>query len=150
VRGGHRRSGRAGAEVLPRLAYRRVVRAEHGGPGAGDAGVVAAGLVPVAELLGDRGEVEGEGQHQRVGGVPAPLAGGEGLLQYASRGGGLVGLAVQAGQQVGGAQHLRVVLAVAGPERIERVGQQSTRPGEVAGGALGQRPVLEGDQGRGL
>ncbi|MFI1197601.1 hypothetical protein ACH4T9_30680 [Micromonospora sp. NPDC020750] len=94
------RPGRGGAEVLPRLAYRRVVRAEHGGPGVGDAGVVAAGLVPVAQLLGDRGEVEGEREHQRIGGMPPALAGREAFLQYAPRGSRVVGLTMQAGQEV--------------------------------------------------
>lgn len=141
---GGRRRGRGGAEVVPRLAYRRVVRAEHGGPRAGDAGVVAAGLVPVAQLLGDRGEVERKREHQRVRGMPPALAGREAFLQYASRGGRVVGLTMQAGQEVRDTQHLRMVLAVADPDRSERVGQQPARAGEVAGGALGQRPMLEG------
>ncbi|RGC67252.1 hypothetical protein C5N14_19415 [Micromonospora sp. MW-13] len=106
--------------------------------------------MPVAQFLGDRGEVQGEREQQRVGGMPTALAGREAFLQYAPRGGRIVRLAVQAGQQVRGTQYLRMVLAVAGPDRSERVGQQPTCPGEVAGGALGQRPVLEGGQGRGL
>lgn len=76
--------------------------------------------------------------------MPPALAGREAFLQYASRGGRVVGLTMQAGQEVRDTQHLRMVLAVADPDRSERVGQQPARAGEVAGGALGQRPMLEG------
>ncbi|KIR61114.1 hypothetical protein TK50_25430 [Micromonospora haikouensis] len=127
-----------------------MVRTERGGTGIGHPGVVAAGLVSVAQLLGDRGEIEGEREHQRVRGMPPALAGREGLLQYASRGGRVVGLAMQAGQQVGGAQDLRMVLAEAGPQRVDRVGQQPAGSHDVAGGAQRERPVLECGQGRGL
>jgi hypothetical protein len=135
---------------VPGRLHRRVVGTEHGGPGVGHPGVVAAGLVPVAQLLGDRGEVEREREHQRVGGMPPALAGREGPLQYAPRGGRVVGLPVQPGEQVSGAQDLRMVLAEAGPQRVDRVGQQPARARDVAGGAQRERPVLKCGQGRGL
>lgn len=97
--------------------------AEHGGPGGGDPGVVAAGLVPVAQLLGDPGQVEGQSQHQWVGRIPPPLAGGVRLLQHPTGGSRFVGLPVQPREQVRGAHDLRVVLAVRRAGRGDRVGE---------------------------
>lgn len=96
------RRRRRWAEVVAGCAYRRVVLPQCGGPGGGDAGVVAAGLVPVAEFLRHLGEFEGEREHQRVGVLPAPLARREGLLQHPAGGERVVPLPVQPCQQVRG------------------------------------------------
>lgn len=120
---------------------------EHGGPGGGDPGVVAAGLVPVTQLLGDPGQVEGEGEHQRVGRIPPPLAGGVRLLQHPTGGGWFVGLPVQPREQVRGAHDLRVVLAVRGAGRVDRVGEQPAGRRQVTGGTQGEGPVLDCGQG---
>ncbi|MBB5114931.1 hypothetical protein FHU28_004770 [Micromonospora echinospora] len=127
-----------------------MVRTEHGGPGGGHAAVVAAGLVPVAQLLGDPREVEAEGEHQGVAVAPAALAGGVGLFEYAPGGGRVVGLAVQPGQQVAGGQDVLVVLAVRRPGRDDRVGEQAAGAGQVAGGAHREGLVLSGDQRGGV
>lgn len=148
--GGGLRHRRPAAEVLPGRPYRGVVLTEHGGPGGGHAGVVAAGLVAVAELLGHRPQVEGDGQHQRLGAGPPALARRVRLLQHSTGGGRVVGLAVHPCQQVCGAQHLRVVLAVRGPDRGDRVGQQPAGGGQITGGTEGERPLLSGDEGGGL
>lgn len=114
-----------------------MVDAEHGGPQGGDAGVVAAGLVPVAQLVRHRGQLEGERQHQRIGRRPEPLTCGERLLQHAPGGTRVVRLPVQAGQQVRGAQHIRVVLAVRRSGGADGVVEQSTGGMEIARGAQG-------------
>ena len=72
------------------------------------------------------------------------------LLQHPPGGGRVVGLAVHPRQQVGGAQHLRVVLAVRGPDRGDRVGQQPAGGGQITGGTEGERPLLRSDEGGGL
>ncbi|GAA2193439.1 hypothetical protein GCM10009848_53520 [Micromonospora lupini] len=112
-----------------------MVLTEHGGPGAGHARVVAAGLVPVAQLLGDLGQFEGEREHRRLGVVPAPLARREGLLQHPAGGKRVVRLAVQAGQQVRGVQHLGMVLAVRRTGGPDGVREQLPGSAEVARGA---------------
>ena len=104
-------AGAGRAEVLAGGAYRRVVLPEHGGPGGGDAGVVAAGLVPVAQLLGDLGQLQGEREHRRLAMIPAPLTRRERLLQDPAGGERVVRLPVQTGKQVRRVQHLGVVLA---------------------------------------
>ncbi|EEP70621.1 hypothetical protein MCAG_00948 [Micromonospora sp. ATCC 39149] len=93
-RDGLRRAHSRAPEIVPGRLHRRVVHAEHRRAGAGHSGVVAASLVSIAQLLGDRGEFEGEREHQRVGGIPSALAGRDGLLQYAPCGGWVVGLPV--------------------------------------------------------
>ncbi|OHX06855.1 hypothetical protein BFV98_29635 [Micromonospora sp. WMMB235] len=130
-----RGSGGGAAEVLAGCAYRGVVRTEHGGPGGRHAAVVAAGLVPVAQLLGHPGEVESEREHQRVGLAAAALAGRVGLFEYAPGGGWVVGLAVQPGQQVTGGQDVLVVLAVRRAGRDDRVGEQAAGACQVTRGA---------------
>ena len=143
-------SGGGAAEVLAGCAYRGVVRTEHGGPGGGHAAVVAAGLVPVAQLLGDPREVEAEREHQRVAVAPAALAGGVGLFEYAPGGGRVVGLAVQPSQQVAGGQDVLVVLAVRRPGRDDRVGEQAAGAGQITRGAHREGLVLSGDQRGGV
>lgn len=145
-----RGSGGGAAEVLAGCAYRGVVGTEHGGPGGRDAAVVAACLVPVAQLLGHPGEVEAEREHQRVGLTAAALAGRVGLLEYAPGGGRVVGLAVQPGQQVTGGQDVLVVLAVCRAGRDDRVGEQAAGACQVTRGAQGEGLVLSGDQRGGV
>ncbi|SNT59747.1 hypothetical protein SAMN05421812_111256 [Asanoa hainanensis] len=77
-----------------------MVFTEQGSAVGGDAGEVAAGLVAVAQLLGDHAQVEGERQHQRVGLAQVQLAGRDRLLQDPAGGGRVVGLAMQRGQRV--------------------------------------------------
>lgn len=131
-------------------AYRGVVRTEHGGPGGGHAGVVAAGLVPVAEFLGHPGEVEAEREHQRVGVAAAALAGRVGLFEYPAGGGRVVGLAVQAGEQVAGGQYVGVVLPVRRSGRRDRVGEQAAGVRQVTRGTQREGLVLSGGQGGGV
>ncbi|SIM45766.1 hypothetical protein SAMN04489832_0073 [Micromonospora cremea] len=131
-------------------AYRRVVLPEHGGPGGGDPGVIAARLVPVAQFLGDLCEFEGEREHRRIGVLPAPLARGERLLQQSAGGERVVGLPVQPGQQVRGVQHLGVVLAVRRAGGSDGLREQLPGGAEVARGAQGEGPVLGGCQRRGM
>ncbi|KKK07075.1 hypothetical protein LQ51_04475 [Micromonospora sp. HK10] len=127
-------SGGGAAEVLAGRAYRGVIRTEHGGAGGGHPGVVAAGLVPVAEFLRHAGEVEAEREHQRVGLVTPPLAGGVRLLKHPPGGGRVVGLPVQPGQQMAGGQHVGVVLPVRRAGRRDGVGEQAAGGGHVSGG----------------
>lgn len=147
------RRGRAGsgiAEVVAGGAYHRVVHPEHGGPGGGDAGVVAAGLVPVAQFLGDLREFEGEREHHRVRVLPAPLARGERLLQHPAGGERVVRLPVQPGQEVRGVQHLGVVFPVRRAGGSDGLREQLLGGAEVARGAQGEGPVLGGSQRRGM
>lgn len=143
-------SGGGAAEVLAGRAYRGVVRTEHGGAGGGHAGVVAAGLVPVAEFLRHPGEVEAEREHQRVGLTAPPLAGGIRLLEDPSGGGRVVGLPVQPGQQVTGGQHVGVVLPVRRAGRRDGVGEQAAGGDQVSGGPQRERLVLSVGQGGGV
>ncbi|PYC76128.1 hypothetical protein C7C45_01115 [Micromonospora arborensis] len=131
-------------------AYRRVVLPERGGPGGGYAGVVAAGLVPVAQLLRQLAEFEGEGEQHRVGVLPAPLARRERLLQHPAGGEQVVRLAVQPGQQVRGVQHLGVVGGVRRGSGSDGLREQLPRGAEIARGAQGEGPVLSGCQGGGM
>lgn len=149
MRGGRRGVGRL-AQVAARGAYRRVVLAEHGGPGGGDAAVVAAGLVPVAQLLGDPRELVAEGQHQRVAGIPAPLRGGVRLLEHPPGGEWVVGLPVQPSQQVRGVEHLRVISPVRRVDGFDGLGQQLTGGGQITRGTQGERRVLNGGQWGGM
>ncbi|KWV29382.1 hypothetical protein AWV63_28960 [Micromonospora rifamycinica] len=122
---------------------------ERGGAGGRYPGVVAAGLVAVAQLLGDPGQVEGEGEHQRVGRTPPPLAGRVRLLQHPTGGGRFVGLPVQPREQVQRTHDLRVVLTVGGAGRVDRVGEQPARRRQVTGGTQGERPVSDCGEGCG-
>jgi hypothetical protein len=131
-------------------AYRRVVLPEHAGPGGGDAGVVAAGLVPVAQFLGDLRELEGEREHRRIGVLPTPLARRERLLQQPAGGERVVRLPVQPCQQVRGVQHLGVILAVRRAGGFDGLREQLPGGAEVARGAQGEGPVLGGCQRRGM
>ncbi|GGO14307.1 hypothetical protein GCM10011576_25240 [Micromonospora parathelypteridis] len=137
-------------EIVAGRTYRRVVFPERGGPGGGDAGVVAAGLVPVAQLLRQLAELEGEGEHHRVRMLPAPLARRERLLQHTAGGERIVRLAVQPGQQVCGVQHLGVVDAVRRGSGSDGLREQLPGGAEVARGAQGEGPVLSGCQGGGM
>ncbi|GGS06175.1 hypothetical protein GCM10010169_58710 [Micromonospora fulviviridis] len=143
-------SGGGAAEVVTGCAYRGVVRTEHGGPGGGHAGVVAAGLVPVAEFLRHPGEVETECEHQRVAVGAATLAGRVRLLEDPPGGGRVVGLAVQAGQQAAGGEYVGVVLTVGRSGRRDRVGEQAAGGRQVTGGAQREGLVLSGGQGGGV
>ncbi len=143
-------SGGGAAEVLAGCAYRGVVRAKHGGPGGGHAAVVAAGLVPVAQLRRHLREVEAEGEHQRVGVPAAALTGRVRLFEHPPGGGRVVGLPMQPGQQMAGGQDVRVVLAVGRGHRGQRVGEQAAGAGQVARGAERQGPVLSGGQRGGV
>ncbi|SCG68569.1 hypothetical protein GA0070213_110120 [Micromonospora humi] len=143
-------SGGGAAEIVAGCAYRGVVRTEHGGPGGGHPAVVAAGLVPVAQLLRHAGEVEAEGEHQRVGVAATALTRRVGLLEDPAGGGRVVGLPVQPGEQVTGGQDVLVVLAVRRSGRGDRVGEQAAGAGEVARGAKRQGLVLRGGQRGGV
>ncbi|SCF23124.1 hypothetical protein GA0070618_4257 [Micromonospora echinospora] len=112
-----------------------MVVTEHPGTGRGDPLVVAASLVAVTEFLRDGGEVERDRHHQRVGVPPAALPGGERLLQDPSCPGRVVGLPVQPGEEVGGAQQVRVVLAQTGTRRLDGVREKLAGAGEVTSGA---------------
>ncbi|PGH42987.1 hypothetical protein COO58_19580 [Micromonospora sp. WMMA1996] len=127
-----------------------MVRTEHGGPGGGDAAVVAAGLVPVAQLLRHAGQVEAEREHQRAGVAAATLTGSVRLFERPAGGGGVVGLPVQPGQQVAGGQDVLVVLAVRRSGRGDRVGEQPAGAGQVARGAQCEGLVLSGGQRGGV
>jgi hypothetical protein len=106
--------------------------------------------VPVAEFLRDPGEVEAEREHQRVGVAAAALAGGVRLLEHPPGGGGIVGLPVQAGQQVAGGQYVGVVLPVRRSGRRDRVGEQAAGGRQVARGAQREGLMLSGGQGGGV
>lgn len=147
LRGG---SGGGAAEVLAGCAYRGVVRTEHRGPGGGDPVVVAAGLVPVAQLLRDPGKVEAEREHQRVGLAAATFTGRVRLLEHPSGAGRIVGLPVQSGQHVSGGEHIRMVLPVRRSDRRDRGGEQTAGGGQIAGGAQREGLVLSGGQGGGV
>ena len=76
---------------------------------AGDARVMLAGLVPVAQLVGDLGQVEGDRQQQRVLVAVAVRARVERVFQDTPGSGQVAGLAVQLGQQVSCGQYLGMV-----------------------------------------
>lgn len=148
---GDRRSGSGVLrEVLECRAYRWMVRTEHRRSGGGDPPVVAASLVPIAELLGDTGQVVDEGQHQGVVRVPAMLTRGVRLLEHPTRGERVVGLPVQPGQQVRGVEHVRVVFPVRRAGRLDNLGQHPTSSGQVARGTQRECPVLHGGQRGGM
>ncbi|GGM58013.1 hypothetical protein GCM10011608_48710 [Micromonospora sonchi] len=138
------------AEILPCRAYRRVVGTEHGGAGGGDPGVVAAGLVAVAQLVGHRPQLVGERQHQRVRMRPPALTGGERLLQDPTGRTRIVCLPMQPSQQVRGAEHVGMILAERRASGLDRVGQQVTGSGEVTRPAQRKSPLLDDGQGRGM
>lgn len=144
------RRRRGQGEVGAGGADDRVALPERGGPGSGDARVVAAGLVPVAQLLRHLGELEGERQHHRVRVLPTPLARRESLLQHAAGGKWVVRLPVQPGQQVRGVQHLGVVDAVRRGSGSDGLRKQLPGGAEVARDAQGESPVLGGCQGGGM
>lgn len=127
-----------------------MVLPERGGPGGRDAGVVAAGLVPVAQLLRYLGEFECEREHHRVGVLPAPFARRERLLQHPTRGERVVRLPVQPCQQVPGVQHLGMVVAVRRGSGSDGLREQLPGGAEVARGAQGEGPVLGACQGGGM
>lgn len=150
MRTGRYGSGGGAAEVVAGRAYRGVVRTEHGGPGGGHAGVVAAGLVPVAELLRHTGEVEAEREHQWVAVGAATLSGRVRLFEDPPGGGRVVGLAVQSGQKVAGGEYVGVVLTVGRSGRRDRVGEQAAGGRQVTGGAQREGLVLSRGQGGGV
>lgn len=91
--------------------------------------------MPVAQLLGDPGQVEAEREHQRVTLAAATLARGVRLLQYPSGGGRIVGLPVQPGQHVAGGEHVRMILPERRSRRCDRVSEQAAGGCQIAGGA---------------
>jgi hypothetical protein len=112
-----------------------MVVTEDAGAGRGDALVVATSLVAVAEFLRDDREVERERHHQRICVPPPALSRGERLLQDPPCAGRVVGLPVQSGEEEGGAQQVRVVLAQTGTGCLDGVREELTGTGEVATGA---------------
>ncbi|GLZ62308.1 hypothetical protein Misp05_58840 [Micromonospora sp. NBRC 107095] len=143
-----RRRGRA--EIVAGRAYRRMVFPERGGPGGGDARVVAAGLVPVAQLLRHLRELESEREHQRIRVLPAPLARRERLLQDPAGGRRVVPLPVQPRQQMRGVQHLRMIVTVRRRSGFDSLREQVPGGAEVARGAQGEGSVLGGCHGGGM
>ncbi|GIJ11609.1 hypothetical protein Van01_48230 [Micromonospora andamanensis] len=143
-------SGSGVAEVLPCRAYRRMVGAEHGGAGGGHTGVVPARLVAVAQFVRDGPQLEGQRQHQRIGMRPTALPGGERLLQHPPGRARIVRLPMQPGQQVSGAEHVRMILAERRPGGLDRIDQQVTGSGEVTGTTQREGPLLSDGQGRGM
>ncbi len=131
-------------------AYRGMVRTEHRGPGGGYAGVVAAGLVPIAEFLRHLGQVEAEREHQRVRVAAATLASRVRLLQNPPGGGRVVGLPMQAGEKVAGGQHVGMVIPVRRSGGADRVGEQATGGGQISRGAQGEGLMLRDGQGGGM
>ncbi|RAO04171.1 hypothetical protein ONO23_03156 [Micromonospora noduli] len=106
--------------------------------------------MPVAELLRHLSELEGEGEHQRVGVLPAALARRERLLQHPAGGEGVVPLPVQPCQQVRGVQHLGMVVTVRRGSGFDGLREQLPGGAEVARGAQGEGSVLGGRQGGGM
>lgn len=144
------RGGSGIAEILPCDAYRRVVGAEHGGAGGGHPGVVPARLVAVAQLVRDGPQLEGQRQHQWIGMRPATLPGGERLLQHPPGRARIVRLPIQPGQQVSGAEHVRMILAERRPSGLDRLDQQVTGGGEVTRTTQREGPLLSDGQGRSM
>ena len=132
------------AEEGARRLHRPVLGAEHRRPVGRYPGVVFACLVPVSELLGDSGQVGGDPQHQRVVAGRTPGRGLQRDLEDAAGGGGIVGFAVQPGEEVRGGEHLGVIFAVAAPGRGEDVVEVLAGAGRVTGVALGERSLLCG------
>lgn len=106
--------------------------------------------MPVAEFLRHAGEVEAQREHQRVGVAAATLAGRVRLFQHPSGGGRIVGLAMQASQQVAGGQYVGVVLPVRRSGRRDRVGEQAAGGRQVTRRAQREGLVLSGGQGGGV
>jgi hypothetical protein len=79
-----------------------------------------AGFVPVTQLVGDLGQVEGDRQEYRVF-LAVPVGSGvERVFQDPARAGQITGLAVQLGQKVSCGQYLRMVLSRGHGRRFER------------------------------
>jgi hypothetical protein len=110
-----------------------MILAKRRGPGGGHPAEVAAGLVPVAQLLGHRSKVEGDRQQQRVAVAETALPGGQGLLQHGARVRRVARLAVETGQRERGPENLGMIFPVHRADPLERVGQRRRRPGEIAG-----------------
>jgi hypothetical protein len=127
-----------------------MVGTEHGRAGSGHAGVVPACLVAIAQLIRDGRQLEGQRQHQRVGMRPAPLPGGERLLQHPPGRTRIVRLPMQPGQQMSGAQHVRMILAERRPSGLDRIDQQVTGAGEVTRTTQREGPLLSDGQRRGM
>jgi hypothetical protein len=116
-----------------------LVEAGRSGAELGDAGVVLAGLVPVAELVGDLGQVEGDRQQQGMFVAVAVRACVEGVFQHPPRSGKVAGLAVQLGQQVGCGQYLGMVFTGGHGGRFEGTLQKRAGAVEVTAVAAGNR-----------
>lgn len=144
------RGGSGLAEVLLRGAYRRVVGTEHGGPGGGDADVVATRFVSISQFVRYPGQLERERKHQRIGVRPAALARGERLLQHPPGGAWVVRLTVQPGQQVRRVEQVRVIFAVRRSGGPDDVGEHPTGGGQIARGAQRESPLLDDGQGSGM
>jgi hypothetical protein len=127
-----------------------MIFAKHGGAGGGQPAEVAAGLVPVAQLVGDRAEHVRQSEHQRLAVAVAQLPGGDRLLQHPARRGRLAGLPVQPRQQVGGGQHLRMIFAQAGLGHLQPLLQHQAGAIEVAVAPQNTSVLLNGGQMCGL
>ncbi len=106
--------------------------------------------MPVAEFLRYLSELEREREHQRLSVLPTPLARRERLLQHPARGERVVPLPVQSCQQMGGVQHLGVVVAERRGSGLDGLREQVPGGAEVARGAQGEGSVLGGCQGGGM
>jgi hypothetical protein len=127
-----------------------MILTEHGGTGGRHPAEVAARLVPVSQLVGDRTECVRQGQHERLAVAVAQLSGGDRLLQHPSRGGRLAGFPMHAGEQVGGGEHLRVIFAEVCLSHLQPLLQHETGAGEVAVAPQRAGVLLDGGQLCGL
>jgi hypothetical protein len=125
-----------------------VVVPKRRGPGVGHAAEVAAGLVPVAQLLRHRAKIERDGQQQRIAVAQPALARRQRLFEHAARPRSLACLHVQAGQLMSRGEHLLMVLPVGDAGPFQRGRQRGGGAGDIPGVAPAAGIALGRGQGR--
>lgn len=106
--------------------------------------------MPVAQLLGHLGEFEGDREQDRVGVLPPPLTRRERLLQHPAGAERIIRLAVEPRQQMRGVQHLGVIVGVRRGRGPDSLREQLPGGAEIARGAQGEGPMLDGCEGGGM
>jgi hypothetical protein len=115
---------------------------EDGRPGCGDAAEVAAGLVPVAQLLGHGAEIEEDREQQRMIVAKPPLAGRESAFEGATGRRRVPGLAVQPRKMVRRGEDLGVGLTEGRAGNLQGVAKECARCIDLARIAQYVRLVL--------
>nr|WP_245972962.1 hypothetical protein [Actinoplanes lutulentus] len=121
-------------QISPRAGDCLVLRAESRRAMEGELGERLAGLVAVAQLLGDLAQVVADPQDQQTRVTVTALAGGVGLLKHPASRARIIDAAADRGQVKLRGEHLRMIVTKPDPPQLTGTLQQQARRTQIAGG----------------